>query len=284
MLEAFVKSSDTEELFIDILEKIQEFKENLEHTIEHVDEKLRTDDQIEAAVKRALPKVNDGHTPTDNELRQLILPLIPEAKHGRNGTNAKNGTNGKNGSPDTGEEIVKKIKSLKGKKRLSIYDLADLEWFKGQMREIQWSSAGIASSSNNTPSTGGSVSYGVPTGTINSSNKVFTMLGSVIVAGEDSVIAPDAVISYSSITNISTITYATPPQNNVFALIGSGLSPQVPSGAVNSSNTSFTATGKVIVAVVDSVIDVGAVLTYNSGTNTTTIVTSVPPQNSIYAF
>ncbi len=71
---------------------------------------------------------------------------------------------------------------------------------------------------------------------------------------------------------------------DLVSFVGYPLNPQAPTGSINSSNVTFVATGRVSVAFVDSSIDTGAGFVYNSGTNQTTITSSVPPQNSIYAF
>lgn len=133
---------------------------------------------------------------------------------------------------------------------------------------------------------GGGMAFAVPTGTINSSNRSFTVSGKAVVVGADGTIDVASVLSYNAGTNVTTITYSVPPQNNVFAFVVGGLplNPQVPTGTVNSSNVTFFATGQVSVAIADGIIDVGAVLSFNSGANVTTITFSIPPQNNVYAF
>lgn len=54
--------------------------------------------------------IKDGKTPTETELVSLIKPLIPVVRDGKDGKDGKLGKRGKDGSPDTGEQIVKKIK------------------------------------------------------------------------------------------------------------------------------------------------------------------------------
>lgn len=85
------------------------------------------------------------------KLIDATLPLIPKPKDGRPGADAKvdydkvvkavipliplpkNGKDGNDGSPDTGEDIVNKIKGItKEKNKLSVFDLKDVEGFKRQ--------------------------------------------------------------------------------------------------------------------------------------------------------
>lgn len=61
---------------------------------------------------------------------------------------------------------------------------------------------------------------------------------------------------------------------------GSGINPQAPSGTINSVNTTFICSGLVQVAFVDGVVDPGATIT---GAVNSTVVYSIPPQNSVFA-
>jgi hypothetical protein len=121
-------------------------------------EKLSTpEERVEDLIERFDAGEFNGHTPTTEELEGIILPLIPEPKVGP----APSETyltrlimklmpaprHGKNGSPDSGKEIVQKLKNLPDKERLSIFDLKDLQWlrdFIGKGKDaMNWSSAGF---------------------------------------------------------------------------------------------------------------------------------------------
>ncbi len=127
--------------------------------------------------------------------------------------------------------------------------------------------------------------FAIPTGTVNGVNTSFTITGQVVVAGSDDGSDAAASLSYNSGLDVTTITYTSPPQNNVFALVLSSTNPTLttPTGSVNGSNTSFTVTGRVTLVFTDRVVDVGATFSYAPLTNTTTITTSIPPQNNISA-
>jgi hypothetical protein len=127
LLQVYAKTSSPEELFVDTIEKIEKV------------EQLVKDIKIPEAINGVTPvKGKDyfdgepGKTPTDEEIIALIKPFIPPA------------VPGKDGSIITPEEIRDKLKELKGKERLSVFDLKDIEWVKGKNGEhIQWSSAGF---------------------------------------------------------------------------------------------------------------------------------------------
>ena len=72
----------------------------------------------------------DGKTPTQEELLEMIKPLIPAA------------IPGKDGNLITPEEIRDKLNELKGIDRLSILSLKDLEWLKSK-EGMNWASAGF---------------------------------------------------------------------------------------------------------------------------------------------
>lgn len=112
-------------------------------------------------------------------------------------------------------------------------------------------------------------------------NYTFTE-GQASVCFVDSKVDMDASFSYNAGASTTAVVTSTPPQQSILLVGGGGVNPQIPSGSLNQST--FFARGVVAIAVVDNDIDGAAVLTYNSGTNETEIVTSVPPQNNIYAF
>jgi hypothetical protein len=51
-------------------------------TIKGEDGKTPTQEELLELIKPLIPEVQDGHTPTDEELLELIKPLIPEVKNG----------------------------------------------------------------------------------------------------------------------------------------------------------------------------------------------------------
>ena len=79
----------------------------------------------------------DGQTPTKSELQALIAPLIPEPIVGSQGLPGQDssvvgprgpkGNSGKDGSPDTGQMIVDKLSRLIGDNKLDITALKGLD-------------------------------------------------------------------------------------------------------------------------------------------------------------
>jgi hypothetical protein len=126
----------------------------------------------------------------------------------------------------------------------------------------------------------------VPAGVIDGVNQVFTVLGRVILANEDRLLDTAASVAFNLATGISTITYSVPPQNEVSALVASGvaMNQQVPQGVVDGVNVTFLCAGRISVPYADSGVDVVAAMPYNFSTNQTIITYSVPPQNSVYAY
>lgn len=106
------------------------------------------------------------------------------------------------------------------------------------------------------------------------------------VNGNSSVLSRYTDINLIAGTNV-TLSYAnndTTKTTNITVAAtgggGTGLNPQIPSGTINSSNTTFTTSGIVSIAFVDGLIDSSASIT---GSPNSTIVYSVPPQNAVYA-
>lgn len=128
----YLEMSTPKELVLDLIERAESGE---------FDGRTPTTEEIEALIIPRIPaplEGKPGKTPSKSELREIILPLIPAPKHG------------KPGSPDTGIEIIQKIKEVKDEKnKLSIFDLKDLDWLrdwlgKGKGKDsVQWSSAGF---------------------------------------------------------------------------------------------------------------------------------------------
>jgi len=104
----------------------------------------------------------DGHTPTTQELRKLIIPLIPDAQGGKPG---------KDGSPDKPEEIATKLNTLKGVLDISVVDgavhqkdleksskdlLSGMQKIDGRVKLIdqRWHSGGLSKVSTDATLTG----------------------------------------------------------------------------------------------------------------------------------
>src|ERR1035437_3135838 len=131
------KLSTPEEKILDLLEQINKEKRRGDDGSTPVKgEDYFTEEEISEFLKFVTPKKGkdyfDGKTPTDEEIIELIKPFIPEPIPGADGLKI------------TPEEVRDKLKELKGKDRLSVFDLKDIEWVKGKNGEhIQWSSAGF---------------------------------------------------------------------------------------------------------------------------------------------
>ncbi len=135
-----------EKLESDITSLRTTFKENTDKIVESLDEKLKKkfeeefvyeidkdelkgedgkpstipgpagrDSSIPGPIGKQGPPGKDGKTPTKEELRSIIAPLIPPPSR-----NGKDGRDGANGSPDSPTDIIDKLKSLSIK-----------EWGKG---------------------------------------------------------------------------------------------------------------------------------------------------------
>ncbi len=115
-----------------------------------------TDRELLKLIKPLIPRVKDGHTPTKEELLKIIKPLIPLP------------IKGDSGSPDTPEQIAKKVNTLEEKiEQKTIKGLANI------IRNLQLSIQDI----KRVKSGGGmgNVIVETPSGTINGSNKTFTL-------------------------------------------------------------------------------------------------------------
>ena len=125
--EVYKKLSTPEEKLEDLLDLIDPEK------IKGEPGKTPTAEELTEIIKPLIPepvKGDKGDKPTEDELLEMIKPLIPPA------------IPGKDGNQITPEEVRDKIKELKGKDKLSVLDLKDLEWLKSA-EGMQWSSAGF---------------------------------------------------------------------------------------------------------------------------------------------
>ncbi len=169
LLEIYAKASTPQELFLDVIEKSTKFEETVNkkisvinntfrQTLDYVHEnKPKSNKELIELIKPLIPdKAKDGKTPTIEQLLKLIKPLIPEPIHG---------------SPDSPAEVRDKLKSLKGKDKLSVFDLKDTEYLKGRGKDrIQWNSVGAQTS------TGAGGNFETPSGAIDGVNDTFTVL------------------------------------------------------------------------------------------------------------
>lgn len=101
-----------------------------------------TDSELLDIIIPLIPKAKDGETPTGEELLELIKPLIPDVKDGKNADedkiirevtrnipdskNGNDGKDGKDGSPDEPKDIVNKLQTLQGEERLDASAIKNL--------------------------------------------------------------------------------------------------------------------------------------------------------------
>jgi len=165
--EIYDKLSTPEEKILDLLEEIDRNK------LRGDDGHTPTKEELEEIIVPLIPKPikgDDGYTPTQEELLEMIKPLIPEP------------LKGKDGDIITTDEIIEKLKN-----KLSIFDLKDLEWLNSKKDNIQWSSAGFKVYTDSTLTGdgsfanplsvvrgGGGFTVLAATGTVNGSNQTFT--------------------------------------------------------------------------------------------------------------
>lgn len=254
---------------------------------------------IKSDILAQIPTPIDGETPSMDEIVKAVLPFLPKAES----RVVK--------APEIDHEKLADlvVKKISDGKKLKIDHVAGLrgevDSYRAQLAgkvygKDTWARGGgdtVVAGSNITfgkdangnkiinasgGTGGGGFSTVIPIGTIDGNNRIFTASGKVSVAVVDSAIDVAAVLSYDIGSNITTITYSSPPLNNVYAFIGGNA--QIPSGTINTNNRTFIANGQITVAIVDSVVDVAASISYNSGTNQTTIIYSTPPQYNVYAF
>lgn len=122
MLKKYADTSTPSELFIDAFEKIEKLEIEVNDEMGKIYDTLMIEITSLENIFKSIRKAKDGKSPSKAELLSLIKFSLPKIK---------NGLNGKDGSPDTGEQIVEKIRAIKKKKnKLSIFDLEDLEWLK----------------------------------------------------------------------------------------------------------------------------------------------------------
>lgn len=140
-LEKYAKISTPEELFIDTMEKIEdilnghdEINDRIDNALIYIDEALpKFKEDMLKILKKMIPEVKDGKTPTKKELAAIMKTMIPDPVPGKPG---------EPGTKISAKEVVKKIKSLKEDDRLSIFDLKDMEFIQAlRKHQIQWSAA-----------------------------------------------------------------------------------------------------------------------------------------------
>lgn len=114
-----------------IIKEVQELKEEAQETLKSIrqpqDGHTPTDNELKALIVPLIPKVKDGKTPTPEEIISLIRPLIPEPKNGVSPTKEELISLIKQVIPDqTPEEIRDKLESLEGEERLDAAAIKNL--------------------------------------------------------------------------------------------------------------------------------------------------------------
>ena len=111
LLELYAKASEPKELFLDLFEKIEKLENKIIvlEGIEVLEDNTSMLMEEIGKVKKAIPKI-PNLTPLHESIKKVRseIPKIPK--------------------PESAEETRDKIASLKGKERLSVFSLKDLEW------------------------------------------------------------------------------------------------------------------------------------------------------------
>ena len=138
LLDTYIKVSTPEELFTDAYELAKKTEARIIEAEKKFEEFPKSDEIVKEIESKIKPP-KDGKTPTDEEIMELIRPLIPKP------------LKGKDGNLITPEEVREKLKELKGEKRLSIFDLKDTEYLRGKGKDnMQWNSIGFTVQHDNT--------------------------------------------------------------------------------------------------------------------------------------
>ena len=96
-------------------------------------------------------------------MREIVIPLIPEP------------LKGKDGNIITPEEVRNKLKELKEKNRLSVFDLKDTEYLQGKGKDkMQWNSVGGLSSVSHDTTLSGDGTLANPLTVIGGGKTLFT--------------------------------------------------------------------------------------------------------------
>lgn len=221
------------------IQKIKEIYEKISTPQERILDILETLDPKQLQGK-------DGHTPTKEELTSIIKPLIPKPlkpKDGKNPSQKELLEMIREMIPIlipkvkpfeiTPEQIRDKLIMLKGKERLSVLSLKDLEWLKTK-EGMQWSSAGFSvyhdttltgdGSFGNPLSVvgGGSLSIIAMTGVVNGSNASFTCFKSPSLVCSDGALYQKKDNNGNTQWTVSgsapnfTVTMVIPPQSAIF--------------------------------------------------------------------
>ena len=230
-----------------------------------------------------------------------------DGRDGKDGKSGKDGKDGKHADPEDVVALIKKKKSLKIEhingleERLSpIEQKAHSAFIRGGGDTVKAGNnitisrdANGVTTINSTGGGGGGQAYSeTPGGAIDGVNKTYTTLNPIgtvlsLYYNGEAIHPSEYTVSGSGFTMgtalpvISGAAFTIVYQGTSSIPTGTGLNKQVPSGTVNSINTTFTCTGIVSVAIADGTVDVDAVI---SGSTNSTIVYSVPPQNNVYAF
>src|SRR3990167_107714 len=102
---------------------------------DYVDGETPTDNELRSLIRPLIPEVKDGETPTKEELLKLIRPLIPKVKDGETPSEARlsriikslipEPIKGKDGSSDTAKQVVDKTNEVGGVLIKSVENLSE---------------------------------------------------------------------------------------------------------------------------------------------------------------
>lgn len=241
----------------------------------------------------------DGVSPSLEEIVAQVIPHIPEPIPGTPGRDGVDGFDGKNGEVKIQKVATQIVKIIKEKQMLDLTHIKGASKFikdgvSYKIEELMHGGGG-----KNTPGGGGGAIFvETPNGLIDGSNRVYTTTQPIgIVVGLDyngeAIHPSEYTVSGSGFTMgtalpvIPGAAFTIAYQGTSTIPTGTGINPQVPSGTINGTNKTFTATG--VVSVISSD---GQVLNptsdystlYNAGTNVTTITYILAPQSAVFAF
>lgn len=145
---------------------------------------------------------------------------------------------------------------------------------------------------------GGAIYVQTPVGVIDGTNRIYsvsTTIGEVVelefngefIHPSEYTASGTTITMATALPAISGAAFTVAYQGTSTIPTGTGINPQVPTGTINGTNKTFSATGVINVVGAD-----GQILTpvtdystsYNSGTNVTTITYVQAPQSQVYAF
>lgn len=231
----------------------------------------------------------DGETPDLDLIVQAVLNKIPTPKDGENGKDAE---------IEEDRIITLLIKKIQKDKPLDLTHIKGAQKFVKDGISYKFEELMHGGGGTNGTGGGGQIFVQTPVGAIDGVNRAYTTTHPIgIVVGLDyngeAIHPSEYTVSGSGFTMttalpvISGAAFTIAYQGTSTIPTGTGINPQIPTGTINGINKVFTANGVVSVISADGQVlnpTIDYSISYNAGTNVTTITYVQAPQSAVFAF